>query len=206
MDAQNIIKTILLIGIIYLIISSLTNVSEKFELTGFNSNLPLKLNMYDSNFVKYIFISFNQLKPEIRNLISTTLLNNKPFMDARENQDNVKNNIYYKSPLYIIKEGEYDKYADSKNNLLTYLVSDSGNYILTPEINKIKQSNKHIYNDPELNMMYYTVDARSKYIIRVNTSEFVEPKYLNLNSIGDFNFYILKDSGDDSLKVTLKFE
>ena len=143
---------------------------------------PSNTNVYfqDNNNQKYILVSFDNLKPDYKQILKNMLLSNGDFM-KHENLNGVMNdNKFTKTPLVLIKENDISKMTD--NLSLTFDVVPTGsNFIFTPVINNNKVVDHYIYNDYDL--LYYAYDGNN--ILETNKNIYITKLNEDMYSINN---------------------
>lgn len=195
---NNILKIVILFGLVFLLINTI--LIEKFDVSTYEPTKPITISL-SNNDKYYSLISYDQLKPEIKAYVNNLLLNNQNFMNQRENVPNVTNNILYKTPIFLINNDDKFKFINDDNLNIT-LRKSGDNFILSPE------SDKYIYNDTSINMMYYSVDSMSNYLLELNQDGFIKPEYItpiiNISVNNEsLTLYSLNEFGNNESLVTL---
>lgn len=216
MNCETIIKTILLLGFIYIFYRSYVSDNiEKFsyDITKHNNQKPVKLSIFNKD-IKYALVSMDDLREEYQKTIKEHLLDqtnpiSKIFMDNRENINEAINNKdtyrYYKTPVIVVKESELTRYTD-KPALDFMLVNSDGGFVLSPV------TDKYLYLDENTGYIYYAVDGNISDMITVNVDGFVNPKFIKSIKFNDptekktFSAMTLSRSGSNGQTVELQLK
>jgi hypothetical protein len=175
------IKSFLLIFVVFLIIKCWNNNETFTNIDLTDENISNKIKNYNPFELeldnKYVFVTFNQLNEKERKNVIDILKNNSNFMDIREIKQQVENGIFYKTPIFLVPK---DKVI-SNNKLDFVLISESGDYVLSPRPNYQIQKEEFLYFNETLGLLYSCVDGPPKDIIRINQNGFFSTFGLNEN-------------------------
>jgi len=199
------IKSFLLIFFIFLIIKCWSNNENFANIDLFNDEISKKIKKYipfklelNNN---YVFITFNQLKEEEKQIVINLLKDNPNFMDVREMKDSVKQGIFYKTPIFLVPKDE----VESNNKLDFVLVNYEGVYVLSPRPNYPIQTEEYLYFNEKLGLLYSCIDGSSKDIIRINENGFFNTFALNDNW-NNTNLMTIQKVDDKNLKLKISIK
>jgi hypothetical protein len=202
---DSVIKILFLIGVLYLIYVCWTSETrEKFTIDISNLNLekPVSLDMY-VNDIKYVFISFENLKNEYKEIIKKFLNENMEFVSQNENIEAIKEGKYYKMPAFIVKESQLKDFTEG--NVMEFrLLNSNGEFTLIPVVNGISVSGNLMYMDTELNVLYYAYDSRRSFRLKVDKDGFVPPRSIKIATFGINDLYVISnDISKDTIKLQI---
>lgn len=196
MVLEKVLKIILIIMIIY-VAWRCFNMREFFTDTLTNKKM-----IFTANNVKYVLISFDEMKQEYQDKIISELLSNNDYMNNKENEFYVKNKKLYKTPLYLVKETEVNKYVT--NNTLSFTLVKDGNqngkdyYGFNPVINNKQINDKYIYYNYNLGLLFYGIAGGD--IVHAFIDGFLKNKYLKPLNDG---LYTISDTGNDIISLSV---
>lgn len=174
MNTECFVKSLMLIAVILLILSCLQNTETfaEIDFTKFQSKKTISVNLTIGNEV-YYFISYDQLNNNNKSKIIEALLKDKTFMDSRENENDVKKGIFYKTPVFLASAGQI---ATLTNNaqIKFLLTAEAGAYVLTPEISGVVAADKYLFFNKESGLIYYAKEGPNNQIININKNGFVK--------------------------------
>ena len=204
MDTECFIKSFMLIAIILLMLSCLQT-TEKFtpiDFSQFKINKSIAMNVTLENDI-YYFVSFDQLNNDYRNKIIEILSNDPNFMDPRENINDVKQGLFYKTPIFLVNATQINIMTNTaKLNFL--LTSESGAYALTPQIAGITIADKYLFFNKDLGLLYYAKDGPNSDIIHINKNWFIKPFRTNkLAPYSDMNLMSITLVNDNESKLDI---
>jgi hypothetical protein len=166
------LKIIIATGILFLLIMYLNSqTSENFAV-----NNVVNISMRWENDM-YVFVGFNQLNENYKNIIIPKLLMNDNFMIQKEKQDHIVNGKFYKTPVFIVKTSLLNKISNGKKlDFIMIPIDNKNNFALTPIDNNIPIYDKYLYWDENIDMLYYTSSGDSKFSVNVINDQFAKPK------------------------------
>ncbi len=197
MNTECFIKSFMLIAVILLMISCLQNTENfaEIDFTKFQPKKSVAINLTLGNEVYYL-VSYDQLSNANKGKIIDVLLKDSKFMDSRENENDVKKGIFYKTPVFLASAGQI---ANLTNNakLNFMLTAEAGAYALTPEVSGIVAADKYLFFNKDLGLAYYAKEGPNSDIVHVNKNGF--RKSFGTQKSGQFsdlnlNSFILSDS------------
>ncbi len=174
MNTECFIKSFMLIAVILLILSCLQNTEmfAEIDFTKIESKKSVSTNLTIGNEV-YYFISYDQLNNNNKAKVIDALLKDKIFMDSRENENDVKKGIFYKTPVFLASAGQI---ASLTNNaqLKFMLTAEAGAYVLTPEVSGVIAADKYLFFNKDSKMIYYAKEGPNNQIVNINKNGFVK--------------------------------
>jgi hypothetical protein len=192
MNTECVVKILLLAGIIYLLVSC-WNQTENFsyDLSKHNPSKPVNIVLFIDD-IKYVFISFEDLKKEHKDKVIAGLKDNKNFINPKapaknENLDDLANGTYMKVPIFIVKESEVSDLTDNK--IVTFKLKGDKEYKLVPVVSGTTKVDEYLFGDEELGMLYYSNTGNNQ--ILVNSEGFLENRKLQPIGFGDLKFNVL---------------
>ena len=199
------IKSFLLISVIFLIIKCWSN-NENFADIDFTVNniiekiknyKPFELELNNN----YVFITFNQLKEEEKQIVIDQLKDNSNFMDIREIKQQIEKGVFYKTPIFLVPKNK----VNSNNKLDFVLVNYEGVYVLSPRPNYPIQKEEFLYFNEKLGLLYSCIDGATKDLVRINENGFFNTFGLNDNWNNTNLMSIQKvDNKNLKLKISIK--
>lgn len=195
---ENILKFLLFIIIIYLTWKCF-NMKEFFA-----DSLNNKKITFTANGNKYTIISFDELKPEYQDKIISQLSQNNEFINLKESVDDIKNKIFYKTPLYLVKESDVNKYVN--NNTLTFNLINDGKinnkdiYAFKPVINNETKGDKYLVYNPSFDFMYY---SKAGNFFKSYIDGMIENKYLKENVVPNEDLHGISNKGTVLLNLSI---
>jgi hypothetical protein len=173
--------------IVGVIIFILTLNCETFSDVQSNKNIIIQ----DNNNQNYVFVPFNNLKLEYKNIFKNIIINNYDFM-KKENSSNVtNNNIFTKNPLVLIKDTDVSNMTENLDLKFNIEPNDQ-NVIFTPVINNTTINNNYVYND--YGLLYYAYNGNN--ILETN-------KNIYLNKLNDNMYTIINDNNNIPVKIIM---
>ena len=198
-NLENILKFLIIIMIIYLTWKCF-NMSEFFA-----DIIKNKKVLFKSDSEIYILITFEDMKEEYQNKIIDILLKNTDFINMQETTTDIRNKLFYKTPLFLVKEADVSKYTN--NNTLTLNLnkesSENGNdiYVFTPKVNNQLRDDKYIRTNNKFDFMFYS--KTNGPLLKSYTDRLVKNKYLKENIIPGENLYGISDIGTKILNISI---
>lgn len=205
MNTECFIKVLLLAGIIYLIVSC-WNQTENFsyDLSKHDPEKPVNISMF-INDIKYVFISFEDLKKEHKDKVIAGLKDNKNFINPKapaknENPDDMANGTYIKIPIFIVKESEVVDLTENKT--VNFKLRGDKEYRLIPVVSGNIKTDEFLFNDDDLGMLYHSNTGNNH--VLVTAEGFVQNRKLKEVSFGNLKLNVL--SKDEIPKDDKKYK
>lgn len=199
LSTENILKFLLIIMIIYLTWKCF-NFSEFFA-----DIMENKKVLFKSDEETYILITFEDMKEEYQKKIIDILLKDTEFMNMQENINDVNNKIFYKVPLFLVKEADVVKYTNNNTLSLNLNKESSENgkdiYVFMPKVNNELKNDKYIRTNSKFDFMFYS--KANGAFLKSYIDGLVKNKYLKENIIPGENVYGISDSGTKSLNISI---
>jgi hypothetical protein len=165
-------KIIIAIGILFLLVMYLdSQTSENFAINNVtNISMEWENDMY-------VFVGFNQLNENYKNIIIPKLLTNNNFMIQKEKQDHIISGKFYKTPVFIVKTSLLNEISDGKKlDFIMIPIDNINNFALTPVENNIPIHDKYLYWDENIDILYYASSGDSRFSVNVVNNQFAKPK------------------------------
>jgi hypothetical protein len=201
MNTESVVKLLLLAGVIYLIVSCLNNTENfTYDLSKHDTTKPINIGLFIDD-IKYVFISFEDLKKEHKDKVIAGLKENKKFANPKapaknENSYDMANGNYIKVPIFIVKESEVSNLTDNKT--VGFKLKGEKKYRLVPVVSGVTKTDKFLFDDEDLGMIYYSNTGNN--FLLVNVDGLVEHKKLLPVTFGDLKLNVFgkeKVSKDD---------
>jgi hypothetical protein len=200
MNTEDIIKFLLIIGVIYLIFNCYKSQENfSYDLTKHDADKPVDLSIFQND-IKYLFVSFIQLKDELKKAITDELVKNEAYVVMRENILDVPKGKLVKIPIFLVKESQLNEIADS--NMQFKLHSFGPNLFALKPI-EVDKGVYFVYHDTDLKMLYYSNSGKISQILKINKDGFEVNKNIVEKKIGDKVLYLLEDSEENKIKVEI---
>lgn len=182
------IDTILKILICFMVILLLS----RYTFEGF-TNIDNKNIYFENNNDKYLLITFYNLNTNYKKMVIDELINNEEYM-KNENKFQVPKEIFYKVPMFLIKESDKTTFLSNEKLPKFNLIDNSNDkYALTPIIENIKTIDNYVYND---NMLFYSKNGNN--IFETNNKIYLK----KLNN----GMYSFENNGSNNNILNIKIE
>lgn len=208
MNNECIVKLLFLAGVIYLVLTYL-NYTENFtyDLSKHDTNKPVNISLFIDD-IKYVFISFEDLKKEHKDKVILGLKDNKKFANPKgpaknENQYDLANGIYMKVPIFIVKESEISNLTDNK--IVGFKLKGDKEYKLVPVVSGVTKNDEFLFDDGDLGMLYHS-NIGNNYAL-VTSNGFIENKKLSPITFGELKLNVFSKekvpNNDNKYKVVM---
>lgn len=211
MISANIIKLIILFGLIYLFIACVTNNEGFTDLSTFvqssDMSNPVSLILWDDD-VKYILVSFYELNDSYKQQVLNMIVNDPVYLqkegvvNSPEGINNFKVNAKFtRTPLFVIKDVNKNKITNGNQFKVIVKTLNETEYFMKAFINGLVTDNV-LQNNTEVNMMYMNTNIDSnKYLVKIGNN-IINFAYLKESSIPDL--YLLNDTGSKKLRQEIE--